>query len=95
MCIFLFLDLRMKTEPVVQEEHLSTTGNGNGNGNGNAASANGSLGPLSKFEVDRDTTDIIPSTLWNSVTGKLSKAGYVVTADGKSSFYYCTEFFLI
>lgn len=70
----------MKIEPLMQDEPLSTTGSGNGS---IGAAANGSLGPLPKYDIDRDKTDLIPSTLWNSVTGKLSsKTGSVSTPDG-------------
>lgn len=79
-----------------QDEQLSSTvsGNGNGKGSGNngnngggggGKAANGSLGPMSNYECDRDKQDLIPTTLWNSVTGKLShKTGSssVTTPDG-------------
>lgn len=82
---FISLDLRMKIEPLVQEEPLSTTGNGCGS---NGAAANGSLGPLPNYEID-SKTDLIPSTLWNSVTSKLtSKTGSVTTPDGNYNFIF-------
>lgn len=91
MIILVFLvDLRIVTT-VIKEEPLSTTGNGNGNngknnanGNGssNITTSNGSLLPLSKFEVDQDNKDLVQTTLWNSVTGKLTKGGSVNTPDG-------------
>ncbi|KAF5289889.1 hypothetical protein FQA39_LY14951 [Lamprigera yunnana] len=68
-------DLRMKIDPLIQEEPLSSTGNANGN-NG-AAAANGSIGSLSNYKLDREKSDLIPSSLWNSVTGKLAKTGSV------------------
>lgn len=88
-----------------QDEQLSSTvsgngngngsnGNGNGNNNGNkgggATAANGSLGPMSNYDCDRDKQDLIPTTLWNSVTGKLShKTGSssVTTPDGNFNFF--------
>lgn len=85
------VDLRIKMEPTQQQdEQLSSTVSGNGNGSGNnggggGTAANGSLGPMSKYECDRDKQDLIPTTLWNSVTGKLShKTGSssVTTPDG-------------
>lgn len=84
---------------VVKEEPLSTTGNGddngngnngggsnanNGNGSSNISTSNGSLVPLSKFDVDRNTKDLVQTTIWNSVTNKLTtKGGSVNTPDGK------------
>lgn len=50
------------------------------------SSPNGTIAPsVNKFEYDRDKTDLIPTTLWNSVTGKLShhKQPTVNTPDGK------------
>lgn len=89
----LLVDLRIVTT-VIKEEPLSTTGNGNGNNNGknnakgkgngssNISTSNGSLLPLTKFEVDQDNKDLVQTTLWNSVTGKLTKGGSVNTPDG-------------
>lgn len=66
-------------ESSTQEEPLSSTA---GTGIGNNSSANGSLGPISN--CDRDKADLMPTTLWNSVTGKLThKSGSVNTPDGK------------
>lgn len=81
-----------------QDEQLSSTVSGNGNGNGGngkgngnngnkggGTAANGSLGPMSNYDCDRDKKDLIPTTLWNSVTGKLGhKTGSssVTTPDG-------------
>lgn len=72
-----------------QDEQLSSTVSGNGNGTGGGtggAAANGSLGPLSNYECDRDKKDLLPTTLWNSVTGKLShktgSSSSVTTPDG-------------
>ncbi|XP_031342293.1 zinc finger protein chinmo-like isoform X2 [Photinus pyralis] len=73
-------DLRMKIEPLLQDDPLSSTGSANGK---NGAAANGSLGPLSNYEIDRENSDLIPASLWNSVTGKLAKTGSVTTPDGK------------
>lgn len=88
----LFPDLRMKMEPnQQQEEPLSSTVSGNGSSVGAAGAANGSLGPMSKYECDRDKTDLIPTTLWNSVTGKLShKTGSssVTTPDGTFIYFF-------
>ncbi|KAF7268008.1 hypothetical protein GWI33_018809 [Rhynchophorus ferrugineus] len=84
-------DLRMKMEPVVQQdEPPSSTGGPGGHPSAlspmhHSGSPNGNIGPSSKFEYDRDKTDLIPTTLWNSVTGKLShhKQPTVNTPDGK------------
>lgn len=78
-----------------QEEPLSSTVSGNGGNVGAAGAANGSLGPMPKYECDRDKTDLIPTTLWNSVTGKLShKTGSssVTTPDG-TFFYFSSKNF--
>lgn len=85
---FFLLDLRMKMEPVVQQEEPpnSTSGGGSGDvpGLSNNGSANGSLGQLNKYQHDRDKADLIPASLWNSVSGKLShKTGTVNTPDGE------------
>ncbi|KAJ8979564.1 hypothetical protein NQ317_012953 [Molorchus minor] len=88
-------DLRMKMEPgggVQQDEPPSSTGGGNGNGGGgsggggsnvlNSTTApNGSIGPQTKYNHDRDK-DLIPASLWSTVAGKLShKTGTVNTPD--------------
>lgn len=80
-------DLRMKMDtPVQQEEPASSTGGGNGN-NGpliiNNSSANGSIGPLPSYNHEVDKSDLIPTSMWNSVNAKVSKAGSVNTPDGK------------
>lgn len=74
----------MKLEPSVQEEPLSSTG-GTGIGSNNS-SANGSLGPMSNYDPERDKTDLMPNTLW---TGKLThKSGSVTTPDGKYILHF-------
>lgn len=78
-------DLRMKMDSNTHEEQqLSSTVPPNGNN----ASANGSLDPMSTYEQERNKADMMPTTLWNSVTGKLGhKTGSsVTTADGKFFF---------
>lgn len=79
-------DLRMKLEPSVQEEPLSSTAGTN------SSSANGSLGPMSNYDPERDKADLMSSTLWNSVTGKLTKSGSVTTPDGR--LFICLLIFL-
>ncbi|XP_025836666.1 zinc finger protein chinmo isoform X2 [Agrilus planipennis] len=78
-------DLRMKIDPV-QEEHLSTSGNGNigegGSGSSGTAAPNGSVGPVTSYDIKRKDTDLMSATLWNSV-GKIGKSGSVTTPDGK------------
>lgn len=88
-------------EPVVQQdEPPSSTGGGTvSHGPGlspmnHTNAPNGNILPNNKFEYDRDKTDLIPTTLWNSTTGKLShhKQATVNTPDGKNIltyFYYC------
>ncbi|XP_066141795.1 zinc finger protein chinmo isoform X2 [Euwallacea fornicatus] len=80
-------DLRMKMEPVIQQdEPPSSTATGLGGPRlspmNHQNSPNGNIG---KFEYDRDKTDLIPSTLWNSTTGKLThhKQTTINTPDGK------------
>lgn len=83
-------DLRMKMEPGMQQDEppSSTAGGGsNGGGGGNVlnssagAAANGSIGPQTNYNHDRDK-DLLP--LWSTVAGKLShKTGTVNTPDGK------------
>lgn len=86
----LFADLRMKMESSTQEEPLSSTA---GTGIGSNSSANGSLGPISNYDTDRDKADLMPTTLWNSVAGKLPhKSGSVNTPDGKHFYSYFTIF---
>lgn len=53
-------------------------------------SPNGNIGLINKFEYDRDKTDLIPTTLWNSTTGKLRhhKQATVNTPDGKRGHSY-------
>lgn len=76
-----------------QEEPLSSTA---GPGIGNNSSANGSLGPVSNYDADRDKADLMPTTLWNSVTGKLThKSGSVNTPDGKFFLTFCILLFLV
>lgn len=63
----------------MQEEPLSSTAvTGMGS---NSSSANGSLGPMSNYDPERDKADLMPNTLW---TGKLThhKSGSVTTPDG-------------
>ncbi|XP_019759681.1 zinc finger protein chinmo isoform X2 [Dendroctonus ponderosae] len=88
-------DLRIKMEPVgikmEQDEPPSSTGGGSGNylaglsPMNHTGSPNGNIGLINKFEYDRDKTDLIPTTLWNSTTGKLRhhKQATVNTPDGK------------
>ncbi|XP_050309401.1 zinc finger protein chinmo isoform X3 [Anthonomus grandis grandis] len=88
-------DLRMKMEPAVQQdEPPSSTGGGTTGGHAPGLSPlnhvgssppNGNIGTTKTFEYDRDKTDLIPTTLWNSTTGKLShhKQTTVNTPDGK------------
>ncbi|KAJ8943845.1 hypothetical protein NQ314_009612 [Rhamnusium bicolor] len=83
-------DLRMKMEPGVQQDEppSSTGGNNNGGGSGgnvlnSTSAANGSIGPQTNYNHDRDK-DLIPASLWSTVAGKLShKTGTVNTPDGK------------
>lgn len=74
-----------------QDEPPSSTagggGNGGGGGGGNVlnsrggTAANGSIGPQTNYNHDRDK-DLLP--LWSTVAGKLShKTGTVNTPDGK------------
>ncbi|KAL1501416.1 hypothetical protein ABEB36_006739 [Hypothenemus hampei] len=73
-------DLRMKMEPLVQQdEPPSSTGGGQHPQRLSPQSPNGTN------NFDRDKTDLIPTTLWNSTTGKLShhKQATVNTPDGK------------
>lgn len=87
------LDLRMKLEPSVQEEPLSSTGGGGTGIGSNNSSANGSLGPMSNYDPERDKTDLIPNTLW---TGKLThKSGSVTTPDGNYIKFSSTQICLI
>lgn len=74
-------------EPAVQQdEPPSSTGGIGGALTGlNNANANGSIGQSKKYDHDRDKADLIPSTLWNSVAGKIStKTGTINTPDGKA-----------
>ncbi|XP_065163448.1 zinc finger protein chinmo isoform X2 [Atheta coriaria] len=80
-------DLRMKMEPpATQDEPLSSTANTNNQVNSSGLSANGGLMTMydaadsNNLSKDRD---LIPTTLWNSVTNKLSKTGAITTPDGK------------
>lgn len=82
-------DLRMKMEPpATQDEPLSSTANTNNQVNSSGLSANGGLMTMydaadsNNLSKDRD---LIPTTLWNSVTNKLSKTGAITTPDGKKS----------
>lgn len=69
-------------EPAIQEEPLSSTA---GTGIANSSSANGSLGSIANYDSESKAADLMPSNLWNSVTGKLShKSGSVNTPDGES-----------
>ncbi|XP_017771335.1 PREDICTED: protein bric-a-brac 1 isoform X2 [Nicrophorus vespilloides] len=79
-------DLRMKLDPTpIQEEPLSSTGNSNSIVPMNTAIANGaSLGMYDAADTNMNKDrDLIPTTLWNSVTSKLSKTGAITTPDGK------------
>ncbi|KAL3280829.1 hypothetical protein HHI36_004060 [Cryptolaemus montrouzieri] len=82
-------DLRMKMEPSIKQEReepaSSTGGCGSGNGSSNAPSsnANGSLGKRSNYNHEIDKSDLIPTSLWNTVAAKVNKAGSVNTPDGK------------
>lgn len=82
----------MEPSAVQQDEPPSSTGGG-GTGVNHAPrmspmnhgnSPNGNIGH-NKFEYDRDKTDMIPTTLWNSTTGKLAhhKQATINTPDGK------------
>ena len=76
-----FVDLRMKMEPMMQDEPPSSTATGNGT---NTSPSNGPINTVHRYENDRDKTDLIPSSLWNSVQSKLShKSNSVTTPDGK------------
>ncbi|XP_063922457.1 zinc finger protein chinmo-like isoform X2 [Zophobas morio] len=80
-------DLRMKMEPAIQQDEPPNSTSGTSTsitGLSNNGSANGSLGQINKYDHDRDKTDLVPASLWNSVAGKLShKSGTVNTPDGK------------
>lgn len=85
-----FADLRMKMEPGMQQDEppTSTAGGGSGCGGGGnvlntggGKAANGSIGPQTNYNHDRDK-DLLP--LWSTVAGKLShKTGTVNTPDGE------------
>lgn len=77
-------DLRIKMEarPIQEEPLSSTVGSGGGGGvGGSNGSANGAVPSQITYEKD-NKTEIITASMWNSVQGKLGKAGAVTTPDG-------------
>lgn len=76
----------MKMEPTeidrpIQEEPLSSTVNtSTGTTTSSATISSNGAPPLT---YDPDKTEIISASMWNSVQGKLGKAGSVTTPDGK------------
>lgn len=76
--------MRFKKEPSQQDESPSSTA-----GNNVLNSTTGSNGSIhsSNYSQDGGTTardkEILQASLWNSVTGKLTKTGTINTPDGK------------
>ncbi|GJQ67281.1 putative metal ion binding protein [Trypoxylus dichotomus] len=68
-------DLRMKLEPMVQDEPPSSTASGNGI----SSPSNGPLGTMPGYENERDNNDLIQNQLWNTK----HKSSSVTTPDGK------------
>lgn len=78
----------MRMDPTIklerEEPASSTGGNGNGNCGNNTVSSNNANGSLGKhYSHDIDKSDLIPTSLWNTVAAKVNKAGSVNTPDGK------------
>ena len=84
-------------EPAIQQDEPPNSTSGTSTsitGLSNNGSANGSLGQINKYDHDRDKTDLVPASLWNSVAGKLShKSGTVNTPDGKCESEVMFDFF--
>lgn len=73
-----FPDLRMKLEPMVQDEPPSSTASGNGI----SSPSNGPLGNIPGYENERDKNDLIQNTLWSTK----HKSSSISTPDGMYIF---------
>lgn len=95
--IALFADLRIKMEPVTQQDESPSSTAGNNLLNV-TTSANGTIHLQSNYHQDSGgptgrEKEILQASLWNSVTGKLAKSGAVNTPDGEFKsiqFLLCT-----
>lgn len=90
------VDLRIKMEPGVQQDESPSSTAGSNILN----STTGSNGSIHQTNYHQDSggpagreKEILQANLWNSVTGKLGKAGTINTPDGECFFGFSLKQF--